>query len=93
MRKGDRIYRLGGDEFIIILNVTNGREIEQIARRIHVSLQQSWNVRGYCLRTTTTIGVSIYPEDGESAASLLKMQMMRYIKEKRRKNNYILYQT
>ncbi|MED4000991.1 diguanylate cyclase domain-containing protein [Priestia aryabhattai] len=94
VRKGDRIYRLGGDEFIIILNVTNRREIEQIARRIHVSLQQSWNVRGYCLRTTTTIGVSIYPEDGESAASLLKNADDALYKGKREgKNNYILYQT
>ncbi|MED4153916.1 diguanylate cyclase [Priestia aryabhattai] len=94
VRKGDRIYRLGGDEFIIILNVTNGREIEQIARRIHVSLQQSWNVRGYCLRTTTTIGVSIYPEDGESAALLLKNADDALYKGKREgKNNYILYQT
>ncbi|MED4253970.1 diguanylate cyclase domain-containing protein [Priestia megaterium] len=94
VRKGDRIYRLGGDEFIIILNVTNGREIEQIARRIHASLQQSWNVRGYCLRTTTTIGVSIYPEDGESAALLLKNADNALYKGKREgKNNYILYQT
>jgi PAS domain S-box-containing protein len=38
VRKGDRIYRLGGDEFIIILNAIKGREIEQIARRIHMSL-------------------------------------------------------
>ncbi|WP_374109836.1 diguanylate cyclase domain-containing protein [Priestia aryabhattai] len=94
VRKGDRIYRLGGDEFIIILNVTNGREIEQITRRIHASLQQTWNVRGYWLRTTTTIGVSIYPEDGESATLLLKNADDALYKGKREgKNNYILYQT
>ncbi|MEK1831812.1 GGDEF domain-containing protein [Priestia megaterium] len=30
VRKGDRIYRLGGDEFIIILNVTNGRKLNKL---------------------------------------------------------------
>ncbi|MFP7734975.1 diguanylate cyclase domain-containing protein [Priestia aryabhattai] len=94
VRKDDRIYRLGGDEFILIINATKGREIEQIARRIHTSLQQSWNVRGCCLRTTPTIGVSIYPKDEESATSLLKNADNALYKGKREgENNYILYQT
>lgn len=73
VREGDTVARLGGDEFVIMLSgLTAPEDIEIIARKVLDAFSYPFVVEGYELRVTTSIGVSVYPEDGLSSDTLLK---------------------
>jgi len=73
IRASDTISRLGGDEFTILLNDTNSTDaIFAVARKILQSLTRPFRVNGHELFVTTSIGISIFPADGEDVETLLK---------------------
>ncbi len=73
VRGADTVSRQGGDEFIILLS-----EIEQpedaalTAKRVLESVAEPHNIDGIDLHVTTSIGVSVYPDDGLDAETLIK---------------------
>ncbi|MDX2426911.1 MAG: diguanylate cyclase [Cycloclasticus sp.] len=72
-RMEDVVYRLGGDEFVIILeNIQNSEYAGKVAEKIVKLMSQPFNVRNNILHTGASIGVSLYPNDGEDVDSLLK---------------------
>src|SRR5438445_2294841 len=73
IRASDTISRLGGDEFTILLNDTNSTEaIFGIARKILQSLAKPFRVNGHELFITASIGISLFPADGDDVETLLK---------------------
>lgn len=65
--------RFGGDEFTaIVSNLKNPEQAHLVANRIIESLAKPMNVLGHELTISASIGISIYPLDGEDACSLLK---------------------
>ncbi|MFK2827151.1 EAL domain-containing protein [Bacillus sp. B190/17] len=67
------LARLSGDEFAILIpNMKNTDQIIQISKTIIQSLEQPFFIEGYNLFVTTSIGISIYPTDGEDAHLLMK---------------------
>ena len=73
IRASDTISRLGGDEFTILLNDTSSTEaIFGVAAKILSSLSRPFRVNGHELFVTASIGVSLYPNDGEDVETLLK---------------------
>lgn len=73
IRASDTISRLGGDEFTILLNDTNSTDaIFAIARKILSSLAKPFRVNGHELFVTASIGISLFPADGEDVETLLK---------------------
>jgi len=67
------IARLAGDEFIILLPRVNGPvESQKVARRILESLAEPFHVSMQELFVSASIGIAMYPEDGETAGELLK---------------------
>ncbi|HEY6262065.1 MAG TPA: EAL domain-containing protein [Nitrospiraceae bacterium] len=67
------LARLGGDEFTVLL--TNLREVQdagKVARRIVDSLAQSFSIEGREIFVTVSIGIAIFPDDGDSVDVLLK---------------------
>jgi len=73
VRASDTISRLGGDEFTILLNDTNSTEaIFGIARKILQSLSKPFRVNGHELFITASIGISLFPADGDDVETLLK---------------------
>jgi diguanylate cyclase (GGDEF)-like protein/PAS domain S-box-containing protein len=67
------IARLGGDEFTIVLdNLSDPRDASRVAQRVLASLSQPAIVEGHEIRTTVSIGISIFPHDGDSVESLLR---------------------
>lgn len=73
VRAEDRLARLGGDEFVIILAQADHAEIVQVARRVIAALAQDFMLDGHgCHQTQASIGISVYPQDGTCAASLLR---------------------
>lgn len=69
----DNIARWGGDEFVIFLtDFQNRSDIENVARKITESLEKVIHLAGRQFHISTSIGISLYPEHGKDAFTLLK---------------------
>jgi diguanylate cyclase (GGDEF)-like protein len=67
------LARLGGDEFTVIVpKVAEARDALMVARRIRDSIRRPFSLEGREVALTASIGVAVYPDDGEDAATLLK---------------------
>lgn len=72
-REVDTVARLGGDEFVILFNVLDEPEdIQRIVHKLHERFQSPLRIDGLALNVRASIGVSRYPEDGDSAERLLQ---------------------
>ena len=72
-RKQDVLIRLGADEFVTALGgITDGAEAAVAAERIRKIVAEEFRVEGYSLSTTCSIGISLFPEHGTDAESLLQ---------------------
>jgi diguanylate cyclase (GGDEF)-like protein len=73
LRGEDTAARLGGDEFIVSLpDMTDAAEPARVAARILAELARPFDVAGHQLPAEVSIGISVYPEDGDSAQTLLR---------------------
>lgn len=69
----DRIFRVGGDEFIILLsNMKDDHSPLKVARKITGALNPVFVIKEYELYITTSIGISIFPESGKDEETLIK---------------------
>ena len=67
------LARLGGDEFTVLLSaIERSEDAASVAERIRVTLSESLIFGDHELFTTTSIGIAIFPDDGETAEELLK---------------------
>jgi len=73
LRPCDVLARLGGDEFAVLVSeVRNRAEVEEITSRLQACFHDPFVGDGYFLQGSASFGVSIYPEDADSADSLLR---------------------
>ena len=73
LRAPDTISRLGGDEFVVLLPELRQPEDAAItAKRLLRTLGEGHYIGGHDLHVTTSIGVSVYPDDGLDAETLIK---------------------
>jgi len=73
VRASDTISRTGGDEFNILLTqIPRANDIINIARKVVGSFSKPFVINGHEFDITTSIGISIYPEDGESIEELFR---------------------
>jgi diguanylate cyclase (GGDEF)-like protein len=73
VRSSDTVSRQGGDEFVVLLSdVAQLEDAANMARRMLQAVAQPHSVDHYDLHVTTSIGVSVYPEDGQDAETLIK---------------------
>ena len=93
VRDCDTISRLGGDEFAILLPKVTGREdVEIIALRVLSVMREPWLIAGQEFHITTSIGISMYPFDGEDPDTLLKnADMAMYRAKESGRNNFCFY--
>ena len=86
------IYRLGGDEFTILLPNYNAQESENFAKELLEQFESGFLIDGSEYFVTPSIGISIFPCDGDDANTLIKNAdtAMYYVKE-RGKSNYQLF--
>jgi len=72
-RDEDTVARLGGDEFLISLGPINSAEdAAVVAERIANELKPAFSINGHVLNVTCSIGISIFPDHGEDAETLIK---------------------
>ena len=73
LRGTDFIARIGGDEFVVIINrFTSHQVINDLATQINRHLSEPFSLRQNQIQTTCSIGIALYPDDGLQAAELLK---------------------
>ena len=91
--RNHELARLGGDEFTVLL--TNLRDVQdagKVARRILEALARPFSISGHEVFVTVSIGIAIFPTDGDSVDLLLKSSdtAMYHAKEQGR-NNFQYY--
>lgn len=73
VRAGDTVCRMGGDEFVIILSeLAEEDDIALLAKRIHEKLAEPFALSDRQLRITVSIGISLFPKDGELVEMLIR---------------------
>ena len=72
VRKGDIVARLGGDEFVILLPDATATSAAEVAERLLIALATPIIMNVNSVRVGASIGISIYPANGNSATTLLK---------------------
>jgi diguanylate cyclase (GGDEF)-like protein len=93
VRKSDTVARLGGDEFGIILDdLRDIKFVAVVARKILQALSKPILIQEYELYATSSIGISLYPDDGEEEDELLRCaDTALYRAKDAGKNNYQYY--
>jgi diguanylate cyclase (GGDEF)-like protein/PAS domain S-box-containing protein len=73
LREEDSIARMGGDEFTVLINdLKNADDALVIAQKLLDVVGQPMRVEGHDLFITTSAGIALFPDDGDSAEMLLK---------------------
>ena len=73
LRESDLLFRMGGDEFTIILpHITTSEDAAFVARRLQEAVAAPVSVHGHDIAVGATAGIAVFPGDGDSAEELLK---------------------
>ena len=73
LRKGDTVARMGGDEFLLLLpEIAGGEDAAKIAAKILEAFRKPYVFDGHELCITTSIGIALYPDDGEDEDKLIR---------------------
>ncbi len=93
IRKGDTVARIGGDEFAVILEeVESAEAVQPISDKILRAITRPINIENNELFVSASVGISVFPLDGEDGESLLKhADTAMYQAKERGRNNYQFY--
>jgi diguanylate cyclase (GGDEF)-like protein/PAS domain S-box-containing protein len=92
LRESDTVARMGGDEFVAILDgVDESEYVLTAAHKIRNVVGQSFDIANSNLRVTASIGISLYPEHGREASSLLKAADHAMYEAKKHKDYCAVY--
>jgi diguanylate cyclase (GGDEF)-like protein/PAS domain S-box-containing protein len=72
VRSADTLARLGGDEFVLLIENTHRHDALLTVERITRSLSETFMLRGNLLSSTASIGIAMFPGDGEDSATLMR---------------------
>ena len=93
LRDGDIVSRWGGDEFTVLLpEVGSVEDVSKISQRILDNLKQPFELDDQKLYVKSSMGIAIYPQDGEDASTLLKnADAALYRAKEKGRNKYQFY--
>ncbi|WDZ96945.1 EAL domain-containing protein [Herbaspirillum sp. WKF16] len=73
IRGEDMVARIGGDEFVVVMgNLPSPEVVEQLSENILAALRHDFQVEDATLRVTSSIGIAVYPNSGDSVDALMK---------------------
>lgn len=88
----DRIYRVGGDEFVIILPNATEEYCKSIAENILQKFTEPLFVKEYEILITPSLGISIYPDNGDNSELILKnADTSMYLAKSKGRNSFEFY--
>ena len=93
LREGDVIGRIGGDEFVVLIEEFNDAEcLALVAQKILDTVARPVAVRGQDCRVTSSVGISTYPQDGKDSQALLRnADSAMYRAKEQGKNRFEFY--
>ncbi|MET0786919.1 MAG: PAS domain S-box protein [Paenisporosarcina sp.] len=98
VRVEDLVARIGGDEFVILINNVSKNPEEResqitcIIDRIQTSLKEGWKIKNTSFTPTSSIGIAFYPEHGSTIDELLeKADVALYEVKRLGKNQYLIF--
>jgi diguanylate cyclase (GGDEF)-like protein/PAS domain S-box-containing protein len=93
LREGDTLARIGGDEFVAVLvDLENMSEWETVLKRLLQAAASPVSTRNTTLQVSTSIGVTLYPQDGADADQLIRhADQAMYVAKQKGKNRYHLF--
>jgi len=94
VRHSDTISRQGGDEFVLLLpDLEHAEHAVRTAQKILDAVALPYRIDQHDLHTTISIGIGIYPSDGEDAQALVKSaDMAMYYAKATGRNNYKFFE-
>ncbi|HEY4542542.1 MAG TPA: EAL domain-containing protein [Noviherbaspirillum sp.] len=93
MRTTDVIARLGGDEFVVLVReLDDSARASAVARKLLAAATQPVMLAGRECRVTASIGIAMYPQDGEDEQTLMKnADIAMYFAKEEGKDNFRFY--
>lgn len=93
LRAADVVARLGGDEFVVLIQeVSDPAQVALVARKILSTVIKPMTIGGHECRVTASVGISLYPSDGEDGHALMKnTDLAMYLAKEEGKNNFQFY--
>lgn len=90
LRPNDFIARVGGDEFVLIIqDFKSNLELTNIIKRVQEQLSKPWLIQTNPISTTCSVGIAIFPKDGQDIISLMKnADIAMYEAKKHGRNTY-----
>jgi diguanylate cyclase (GGDEF)-like protein/PAS domain S-box-containing protein len=96
VREDDTVSRQGGDEFVLLLvRLADPRDAARVAEKLIRSIEEPIEVDGHELRVGASVGISLFPQDGRDARTLMKQAdtALYHVKESGRgRYSYFTYQ-
>ena len=85
LRVSDRIFRYGGDEFVVILASLEQSAVSRIAARLKADLENRvyLQTQGFRVQVKVSLGISLFPDQGVTAAELIEAADQAMYREKR----------
>ncbi|WP_229633368.1 putative bifunctional diguanylate cyclase/phosphodiesterase [Duganella qianjiadongensis] len=95
LRTSDTASRQGGDEFIILLSeISNERGVAELAEKLCHSIAQPYHLNGAIAHIGCTIGISLFPADGDDPELLIRnADVAMYHGKQRGRNRWYFYRT
>jgi diguanylate cyclase (GGDEF)-like protein len=93
VREGDTVARLGGDEFTVLLpDIQQAVDAAKVASKVLEALRMPFALDGRELFLTASLGISVYPDDGRDAETLVKnADAAMYRAKEQGRDRYLLY--
>ncbi len=92
LRQGDLAARWGGDEFVVLLELSRQDEAVVVADKLIKALNEPFDLAGHILTATPSIGIALAPEHGNEAGDLLRhADAAMYVAKREGRNQYSLY--
>lgn len=90
VRETDTVVRFGGDEFVVLLdNIENRQGAFNVAEKIRLVLSEPYQWQGHEIELSVSIGISVFPEQGEQITQLIAAADEAMYKAKKRGKNCI----
>ncbi|OGA25890.1 MAG: hypothetical protein A3I02_01145 [Betaproteobacteria bacterium RIFCSPLOWO2_02_FULL_67_26] len=90
LREGDVIGRMGGDEFVVLVEeYTGAAQVAEVAKKVLETVTRPMMLQGRECHVTASLGISTYPDDGRDAQTLLKnADTAMYLVKQQGKNSF-----